>query len=514
MKKTLLFVGSVIILVLAAVTFIFIPALAPHAVGKAAVFGKYDGKPIELSQGSEFANAVANYTESYRDYARAQGKELQDYDYFSIYSYAFNAAVTTIAYRKAVESSGWEPSEQAVARQIVQLPNFTENGRVSQKRYNALSASDRASLKKSIESQLVWQRFTDDTFGATSADVTGSGAAIKLGDSRLFGLKTSDAEVAFLAEKGAQKRSFSLAAFNTADYPDSEVIAYGKEHSDLFTRYDLSVITTNDEAEAKKVLSQITSEELAFDADTVAAYSEKYYSDSTGKVTAAYKYQLQTAIPAEEDLASVLALKEDELSGVIKTSNGYSIFRADGKAVEPVFEAAATDDESGASGDAAVTVVRNYIKANESGLVEDYYLGIAKNFAASAVANGFEGACKDFGTELVEVPAFTLNYGNAAIYGSIPSDISQLSGAATNENFLKTAFSLKNSEVSEPIVLGSNVLVLKLTGEQTDSVSDDDKNALSDKLADYDQSAAQTALLTSDKVENDVYNAFFKYIKR
>lgn len=508
MKKTFLFVGSVIILVLAAVTFIFIPALAPSGAGKPPVFGTYNGKPIELTQGSEFANAVANYTESYRSYIRSQGRELNDYDYFSIYSYAFNAAVTTLAYRDAVKQSGWKPTEQAVARHIVQLPAFFENGRFSARLYNALPASDRSALKKDIANQLIWARFSDDLFGASDTDAIGNRIVVKLGDNTLFGLKTAAAETAFLAEKGAQKRSFNLAAFSTADYPDSEVVAYGEEHSDLFTRYDLSVITTSEEAEAKKLLAQFKDEELAFDADTVAAYSEKYYSGADGKVTAAYKYQLKTAIPSDADLEHVLALKEGELSDVIKTGNGYSIFRADGDAVLPVFTEVAGDGET--SND-SLAVARTYIKTNESGMIEDYYLGIARNFAASAAANGFEAACDDFGTECIEVPAITLNYGNTSVYDSMPTDIAQLSGAATNDNFLKTAFSLKNGEVSEPLVLGGNVLVLKLTGEQTDSMNDDDKADMVERFAEYDQSAAQSALFSSDKVVNNVYSAFDKY---
>lgn len=506
MKKTLLFVGSVIILVFAAITFIFIPALAPSASGKAPVFGKYNGKAIELSQGSEFANAVANYTDSYRDYYRSQGRDLSEYDYFYIYNSAFNATVTTMAYRDAVEKSGWQPSDQEIARMLVKIPSLSENGKFSKRAYNALAESQKTSLKKDIANQLIWNRFRYDMFGATAADENGYATSLKLGDTPLFGLKSAANELDFLAAQSAEKRSFTMAAFNTADYPVSEIVAYGREHSDLFTRYDLSVITTDDEAEAKKLLAQFTSGELTFDADAVSAYSEKYYSGEDGKVTAAYKYQLKTAIPADADLESVLALKKDELSAVVKTSNGYSIYRADGEATAPVFEDEESDDSKKSD---IVTTVQNYIKANESGLIEDYYLNIAKNFATSAVTRGFAKTCDEFGIEAIDVPAFALNYGNTSALGAMPS-ISQLGAASTNENFLKTVFSLKNGEVSEPLVLGNNVLVLKLVGEQTDTVSDDAKESLADSIATYDQNAAQTALMSSDKVENTVFEAFRK----
>ena len=89
MKKTMLFIGSVIILILSAITFIFIPAMAQGAGQDSLVFGKYGNKKIEYKQGSEFANAVANYTEMYR----RQGIDLKDSDYYTIYNYAFVSAV-------------------------------------------------------------------------------------------------------------------------------------------------------------------------------------------------------------------------------------------------------------------------------------------------------------------------------------------------------------------------------------------------------------------------------------
>ncbi len=496
MKKTLLFVGSVIILILSAITFIFIPAMAQGATGKAPVFGKYDGKSIELSQGSAFANAVLNYEDAAKSdltQINAMAQEQQDYYrtmlYYQIYNNAFNATIYNMAYTSAVKKSGWQPTEQQIAREIVQIPSFMENGHFSQRSYNAISDSQKKSLKESITNQLVWNRYAQDVFGGDT----------KLGESAIGGIKTPAAELDFIASQGAAKRSFDMVAFDTADYPESEVVAYGNEHKDLFTKYSLSVITLDDESEAKNVLAKITSGEATFE-DSLS-YSEKYYSDGEGKMNATYRYQLASSIPAEADLNAVTSLEADALSDVVATARGYSIFRATGAAVAPDF----TDSS-------LIDTVKSYIKSNESGLIEDYYLGIAKNFAASAVTNGFEKACTQFDAERIEVPAFAMNYGNASVYGTVASGVSQLSSAATNENFLKTAFSLKNGEVSEPLVLGNSIIVLKMTGEQTDTITDENKDALKSDLSSYDKSSAQTALLNSDKVENNVSEAFFKYV--
>ena len=48
-------------------------------------------------------------------------------------------------------------------------------------------------------------------------------------------------------------------------YPSSEIVKYGKEHSDLFTSYDLSLLSYPTEEEAKKMLASIKSGEVSFE---------------------------------------------------------------------------------------------------------------------------------------------------------------------------------------------------------------------------------------------------------
>ena len=59
-----------------------------------------------------------------------------------------------------------------------------------------------------------------------------------------------------------------------------------------------------------------------------------------------------------------------------------------------------------------------------------------------------------------------MNYGSNDLLGVIDQNVPVLAGAATNEDFLKKAFSLKLNEVSSPITLKSNVIVLKLVSEE------------------------------------------------
>ena len=482
MKKTMLFIGSVIILILSAITFIFIPAMAQGAGQDSLVFGKYGNKKIEYKQGSEFANAVANYTEMYR----RQGIDLKDSDYYTIYNYAFVSAVQAIAYADNVKKSGWEPSKESVARQMYQY--FTdEKGNYSPEIYNSYSADDKSKLQQDLTRGLIWNRCGEDFLGTQS----------KYAGHTLYGLKSSDAEKEFFEKMASEKRSFDLAVFDKKDYPESQVKAFGAENKDKFTKYNFSVITVKDQSKAKSILNQLTKEEITF-SDAVSEYSDKAYSGADGKLSSNYGYQIQNIVTKEDDEKALFALELNQTSGVVETSAGYSIFHNDLIITEPDF----TDS-------AVIATVRSYINENETSLIENYFIEKAKAVASDAEKKGFEAAGKSNGAKVVKVPAFALNYANDSMLGSLPEEFASISGASTNENLLEKAFALKNGDVSEPVVSGDSILVVKATGTQKDNLTDSKKEELAGAVNSIDSYSLQMALLSSDKVKNDVANVFF-----
>lgn len=487
MKKSFLFIGSVIILILSAITFIFIPAATPGAQDKALVFGKYGSKKIEYKQGTEFANAVANYAEMYRN----QGAQLDDSAYFYIYNYAFNSAVQAIAYAKAVESSGYKPADETIARKMFSY--FTdENGNYSSKLYNSVPADQIENLRKEVSKGIVWNLYSEDLLGSHS----------KVGSYTMYGLKTPTAETEFLASMGATKRAFDMAVFNKEDYPDSAVKTFASDKVNLFTKYNISVITVKDSSKAKSILKQISNEEITF-ADAVAEYSDKAYSGSDGIVTSNYEYQVKEILKNADDIEKISALEVEALSDIIETTTGYSIFRCNLAKDVPDFSDKAT-----------LSAVRTYIENNESSQIENYYITSAKGMISNAATKGFERATKDSEGKYVSVPAFPLNYNNSTLFDSISSDVSELSSAASNKNFLTVAYSLKNGELSEPLVLGNYIIVLKLTSEQKDTVTAEKKSDIVTKIGSIDQNESQTTLLASNKVKNDVSNVFFNQIMK
>ena len=187
------------------------------------------------------------------------------------------------------------------------------------------------------------------------------------------------------------------------------------------------------------------------------------------------------------------------MSGVIATTNGYSIFRGDGAAIPANFE-----DE------ALVDAVISYMRSYESGLIETYYLDLAQDFWNVASVSGMAEACRQFDVEPTQVGPFPLNYGSSPLFPSMTSTDMALNGAASNENFMKTAFSMQLDEISSPMVLNNYVVMLMLTEETT--VPAEDNSLLFDSyVTQFDQVAVQNAVMTSDKLQNDFLTVFFKY---
>ncbi len=494
MKNKMLWIGSVIILILSVICFVVFGVgteliRAIKGEGSGISFGKYDGKDIVLAPGTDFANAVQNYTNYYQN----QGAQLDQSAYFYIYSYAFNTAIQATAYRDAVKRSGYKPSGKAISR--VMLPYFLNSeGKYDPKIYNQVSKSDKENLKNDISKQLVWQRFSDDNFGSSE----------KLGDYEFYGLKTSKNEADFLAAFGEEKRAFDVVSFDKSTYPESEIKKFASENASLFDSYSLSMITVKEEAQAKKLLGQLNNNEITFE-DAVTEYSEKYYSDGDGKVKENFSYQVKENLADAEDFSKIDTLAKDALSEVIKTNNGYSIYKCTGDK-----KTANLEEKS------IIDAAKNYINANKQDLIDSYFTEKAKSFIANAKIDDFTKAAEKAGVEKISIPAFPLNYGDVSIADKIDSSNAKaFVNASTNEDFLAKAFAMKKGDISEPTVLGNYISVFQLTDIQNEKASEEKVSKLSENISDYDQSSAQSALLSSSKVKNNVADVYFnKFLQR
>ena len=471
-KKDSSKIGAVIILVISALVFLPFGASAVFQSifnkQKVSSYGSYNGKNITYEPGTKFFITVSNLAQSYQ----AGGYKVDENSYYRIMREAFYQTVINMAFTDSVKKSGYIVPKEAVNRAVIERFTDPSTEKFSQKAYNQTSAVDLEKLRKDIEESLVYRRYFYDLFG-TDNEVSFNGTA-------LYGLKRSGAEKKFLASMGAEKHSFDAVAFSTANFPKEEAVKFGKENAEKFIKYDLSVITVDDEQEAKALLKQINGNEITF-ADAASEKSQKYYSDAEGKNAGAYRYQIENMLDNVDSLAELEKLQKDEISAIIKTKRGYSIFKCDGSVVAADFEDSTVQD-----------AVLGYINSNEKSYIENYFLEIAENFVSEAAISSFDSACKKFNVEKSEVQPFPVNYGSSSIYSSV-SETGPLARIASNEDAYKTAFSLKQDEISSPFILGSNVVVLKCTGIQTDEVED----ASETEIRNADLNTANSALFAN-----------------
>lgn len=482
-KKILINVGSILILVLAAISFIFIPAMVQSAGNEIPPFGYYDKKPIEYKQGSYFTNLVQMYSDQVGS-ANVQNA------YFDIFNSAFTGSVLNIAFSSAVEKSGYVVPDPQVDRAM--LPYFYDtNGVYSPKIFNDTPDSTKIELRNAMEDNLIFQRYTEDVFGSQTE---------KLGTYTMYGLKSPSAEKNFVSMMDTNKRGFSLASFSLLDYPDTEVAKWGESNKDLFTRYDMSVISVADATTAETVLGRIKNNELVFE-DAVTEYSTNYYSGTDGKLTSAYKHQLQNILTDATSLTALQNLPAGQISEVMQTQNGYAIFK-NNAAPTP---ADMTDADT-------LTAVRSHMSANEKGIIEDYFLNIAKDFWTAASTSSFAEACTQFNITPVDISPFALNYGNSPVLTSLQAADGSMVNAEQNENFLKTIFSMKLNEISSPMVLNDNVVVLQYTQEDNTVSAENTASTFAMYSTYFDQTSVQNSIMSSDKLENNFLQVFYKYI--
>lgn len=484
MKKGVTYtIGGIAVLIISVVAFVL-----PSSLGRAVqnqdeiVFGSYDGKEIKYAQNSVFNNNLSYWY----NYFTSLGIQPTSDNQYTLYNYAFNSSIAQLAYTSEVEKSGYIIPEEAINRQM--RANFSdENGNFSQKLYNQAPESFVESIRKSIVDGLTQNRFRDDYFGSTDEIIAGNA---------LYGLKASNDELDFLSSFGSEKRGFQIAAFNKGDYPEEEKIKFGKENSAKFIKYDLSVLTYNDETEAKKAANDLAASTITFE-DAVVD-STKVYSDMDGKLTNAYQYQLENILEDKADLAQITSLPLNVLSSVIKTVNGYSIFKQNTAAASPDFESNEIKDR-----------ITTYINTYESGVIESYYLNKASEFINTAKTTDFESACEAFDIIDDVIPPFPMNYGSVPVSTSVDTSITGLKGADENENFLKTAFSLKMNDLSEPMVIGDYVVVVKYTQSESADADEEAQTKVVSQIEEMDMTSAQNAIMESDKLVNNFSTVYF-----
>jgi hypothetical protein len=495
LKNPGIYAGSIIVLVIVIVTFVFMPigTGASSSVignGRALRFGTYAGQPIEYSQGSYMAAQVRDLN----DRLTQQGLTQENYQLFAyqVYRGAFERSVVRTAAINEVKRSGGSVTEDWLDGKVAENPAYQENGAFSAELYAAATLAEKLRVRDEIRDDTLYQTYFTD----------------------VLGVAPSSKEIDFVKGMAKETRTIEYAAFSLSDYPDAEIATWGKAHADLFRSLDLSRITiASSEADAKKLLKNITDKKTTFE-DAAKASSKDSYAQKGGAEGPMAYHELSKELSGKDDGAKLLALKTGDLSTVFKTTAGTWVF----------FKANAAVSEADFSQATVLAAVREYMNGNERGVIEDWSIARAKALTSAGNA-GFEAAAKKAGAAVKTLGPFPINYGSVSVslYGQtmpifkavVPEGSTELAGAASNEKFLTTVFSQAPGSVADPLVLGDYVIVVKV--KEAGAAKDDDLSGIGYYYPYFAQTKAQDEVrdlfVNSPELKDDFSSIFFKYFQ-
>jgi hypothetical protein len=477
-----IFIGTVVILVIVIVAFVFVPAIVPSAGGFTAdlTFGYYEKTPITYRPGNFFA-------QKYEEYAQQMpqsGESDALFANFQIWQNAFYSAVIHTGIIQEVRQAGYEPPEELINREVAQ--QFQVNGRFDAAAYNRLSNTRKMALWRDFQESLIIEKYLRDQYE----------------------LVKPAGEEDFVVSMAAGQRRFEGAAFNLQDYPDAELRAYAAGNSDLFRTLHLSRITiTAGEREARQILASVQDGTSSFE-DAARNQSQDNYADRGGDMGTQMAYELSTTITAEGDREKVLALGRGELSDLISLGEDWAFFRAEEDPV-PLDPA----------NSAQIEQVRSYLLRFERGRMVDYFVRRAEELRARAAAGGEEGfdeALREAGLQKFSFGPLAVNYGNLEIFPVLRTiegfSDTALANFAVTDSFWQSAFHTPLGTVSEPLELGDQVLVL-LPREAEEPGGEDENIRLSFQYySQYATRSIDSFFTQSPKLKNQFWETYSRYL--
>ena len=447
-RNNVLWIGAVFILILSVVTFVYVPTSRRTFGGHSNItFGEWNGKPIEYVQDSFFVRQIQAISAQMEQ----QGQQVNQFSNFQIMKQAFDSTVIRYAILDDLKKVGYKVPESFVNKALVSY-YLDENGKYSNKIFNDTPETTRALHRTSTSEEMTVTRYIEDMFGDRSG---------------VYGLKAGAKEIDLIKTMSGPQRSFDYVSFSTDGYPITEVVAYGQANAGLFAKHDLSVITVDTEAAAKKVADSLAKKTITFD-DAITTYSTK-----------------------------------GDVSPIVKAGKEFVIARCNAAPVEADF----TNQD-------VIASVTTYMTIHEKGKIEDYFVAKAKEFATVARTSGLPAASKAAGLEVKTTVPFGINYGNVNILSPIPVQANpELTAAAKSETFFKTAFALAPDAISDPIILGNDVVVLKVKEEKA---ADTQINEMLPLFYNYyagswSQETFAVTILKDKRLKDEFMDTYLKY---
>ncbi len=477
-----LYAFSVAILVVIVVTFIGGPAITRGSRGGRIVFGYYKDQPIAFYPGNYFSERKDVIAEQLRP-GNDKTKDLEVQAY-QVWRTAFDQTVLHTAILLEAERSGMWISEDRVDEALLNAGPYQVNGQFSEERYQNTPSSERMTIRKLYREQLIQEQYVRDISQ---------------------GQQVSEKETQFFAGMVNEQRRFTFVSFPFDSYPEQQIKSFADQNRELFRRIKLSrILVKSSEREAREIRAKLIDRTSSFE-ELARAHSKDIYAEKGGDMGWRYYYDLETEFEDKDPLQTIFQLQEGEISPVLKSRFGWVILRCDSPAIEPDFE----DEET-------LQVVRDYVMRYEKGMVEDFTLQQAESFRERIDDVGFLGASLETGHPVGTTDYFPLNYQSFYFLSSVRSSTEQfdISSAAYSEDFFLRAFSLTPGQVSSPILLDDQVLILRLDDirqppAQERELIDDYYNYYAQQSLEQD---LQNALLKPEYLEDNFDATFYQYV--
>lgn len=443
------------------------------------VFGKYDGKKIELKNGNFFyyqLQNIANY------YAEQNGGNLPNSAYFQIYYTAFQNAVVYEALNNMADKAGVKASSDAIADGIVSSGYWNNSdGQFDTERYNAASKSDKEYIRSYVSMSLPFQSVESDIANA----------------------KLSKAETEFIETLNSNTRSFEYIVIDSNAYGNDEAIAYANNNPAPFVQIGLSIVTYETEDEAEDMLAKLNDGSMKF--EDAAATSVDGYASKSGNIGLVFKHALDETLASNADASdAVFSTAVGSYAGPYATDSGYSIFRVDSAPAFPE-----TFD------DTVLSHVKEYISEHDSQIMTTYLAAVAQDVYSNAAAD-YDAAADKYDLTIASVNNVAENPGESQFIASFNySDYNGLLNSAieADDTLEAKLFSMDGNAVLEPILSGSSYIVVRrIENNSSNYMANYISSMYSSYASQLSLSDFQNSILTSDKLTNDFYTVYLEKV--
>jgi len=480
-----LFTGTVVVLVIVIVAFVFVPAIVPSAQrGEDRTLGYYNNTPIKNVHGNYFNNTLMNLSRSYQP--PSTDDAYYRYWVYQLWRMAFEETVIHYGILDETKQAGYIIPKEIVDREVAKLPEFQDNGRFSSALYRSLDNISRMNLWSQVQDNLVKRSYITD----------------------LAGLRTASKEASFISSMASRKRTFDAAVFPMSLYPDSEVVSFAMSEANAFRMVHLSKITlySSGDREARQILGSVKDGISTFE-DAARNSSQDEYAEKGGDMGIRMAYELNNEIGDQTEWEKIVNMARGEISDLIKIPAGWAFFRAEESPIPPDLNDAAQ-----------VETIRNYIMRYFRGRIEDWLIAEAERFSLRANEIGFEDAVYEANITRHSFGPVPINYGDSSLFDTIASaGVPELQSAGTNQFFWRLAFSTPINTISRPLVVGDNVIVLlplqEIIADQDElqSIESVFNNRMdTDRIDESVEATLRSYFLKNDKLEDHFEEIFWK----